>query len=518
MKTFQPVGAALPPRRDALVMAAATERGPTRQDLSAYLSVPVARDRMAEYFKRDPLPAEVKAALDTSNSGDLVFQHLLFNAMLDTWPKLQKGIAEIERKVSCAPWRVLPAAERGEKPTPEAEQMAKEVEAMVWGMKPNPVVPEFSIEGTIRGLVRGYYYGHAVHEIRWDRRHDGGWKPRATIAVDAARYGYPYTAPDSTDPEDRLMFNPNGTLGARNYVDFEPNRFLIAVHSGHASHPTMAAPLRALTGYWLAAVYGLKWFLNFTQLYGIPWRHAEVADAKDEWGVKNALSTIGSNGYIVTKPGTKINILGTSTSGDGLPQKALIDLADEQCDKFILGQTLTSGTDSSGSRALGEIHQGTLDDVVAGVADFVGGILTHQFIPALVSVNYGPRESMPEMWARPEAEIDEKAAAERMAIVSKIGIPVPAAWAYETLGIPRPADGEEVIFSQGGAAIPPGEPDTAPPAPTVAAADSAEAARLAEKMQAAMDKLTDGPGLMSEDDVAALLAAAWIKGAKDSEQ
>ncbi|WP_423778446.1 phage portal protein family protein, partial [Enterococcus faecium] len=64
-----------------------------------------------------------------------------------------------------------------------------------------------------------------------------------------------------------------------------------------------------MTAYWLAAVYGLKWFMNFTQLYGIPWRHAEVGDTKDENAVKSALASIGANGYIVTKPGVKINVL-----------------------------------------------------------------------------------------------------------------------------------------------------------------------------------------------------------------
>jgi hypothetical protein len=225
-------------------------------------------------------------------------------------------------------------------------------------------------------------------------------------------------------------------------------------------------------------VYGLKWFLNFTQLYGIPWRHAEVGDTKDENAVKTALAAIGSNGYIVTKAGTKINILApSSTSGASLPQRELIALADQQCDQFILGQTLTSGvSEDGGSRALGEVHQGTLDGVVDGVADFVGGILTHQLIPAIVAVNYGDAMTeLPEMWAKREEVKDEKALAERD---EKIGIttgkvPVGKAWFYERHGIPMPADADELLMEEPDPDHPVG-PDgkpLSPPSPDGSAGD-----------------------------------------------
>lgn len=442
----------LPPRRSELIQAAAAAPVSTGSGWEGSIHVPLARDRMLEYFEREQLPGDVRSTLSAALNGDVHFQHLLFTAMLDTWPKLQKAIEEIARKVSCAPWKVHPYAERGQKPTPEAEETAKEVEALVWGMKPKAARMENGLENTIKALVRGYYYGHAVCEIRWEKK--DGWRPRATKTIPARYYGYPYDAAAAEDPEDRLMFDPTGMQGSRAFVDFPENRFLIAIQTGHAGHPAMAAPLRALAGYWLAAVYGLKWFMNFTQLYGIPWRHAEVGDVKDENAVKSALASIGSYGYIVTKPGTKINVMAPgSTSAASLPQRELIALADQQCDQFILGQTLTSGvSQNGGSRALGEVHQSTLDGVVDGVADFVGGVLTHQLIPAIAAVNYGESlgDELPEMWAKREEVKDEKALAERD---EKIGItsgkvPVSKAWFYERHGIPTPAAGDDLLIEE----------------------------------------------------------------------
>jgi hypothetical protein len=55
---FRPVGAALPPRRDSLVQAAAAPAAPGGSDWGTSINVPLARDRMLEYFEREQLPGE----------------------------------------------------------------------------------------------------------------------------------------------------------------------------------------------------------------------------------------------------------------------------------------------------------------------------------------------------------------------------------------------------------------------------------------------------------------------------
>jgi phage gp29-like protein len=450
-ESFSPVGSNLPPRRDMIVSAA---ESPLKSDSGGWedrsINVPRARDRMLEFFEREQLPGDVKQTLAAALNGDLHYQHLLFQAMIDSWPKLQSNIGEIAHEVSVAPWTVVPFALRGEDPTPESEKLAKEIEEIIWRMKPDPRRGENGLEDTIINLVWGFYLGHQVPEIIWYRAKDSMWKPKATKPLPARYYGYPYDEFSEDDPEDRLMLDPSGSIGSRNFVDFPNHRFLIAVNKGHPGHPSVAAPLRALAPYWLAAVYGLKWFMNFTQLYGIPWRHAEVGDSKDDNVVGKMLSEIGSRGYMITRPGTKINILDSPNSGSQLPQQDLVELADDQCDKFILGQTLTSGTDDSGSRALGEVHENTRSKRVHAVSDFVGKILTYQLAPAIVAVNWGEeREDIPEIWVKREEVKDEQKLAERD---EKIGItsgklPVGKAWYYERHGVPVPADGEELLIA-----------------------------------------------------------------------
>ncbi len=442
--TFAPVGAALPARRDALRIDAADGGRPLRLDGGAdSIIVPKAQDRLLELIEREQLPGDVRTTLAGALTGDLRRQQLLFQAMIDTWPRLQKALGEVKRAVRKAPWKVQAWARRGEDPDEEAETLAKETEAAVWAMRPDAPRGRKGFEGTVEELAMGYFLGHQVLEVHWER--DGRlWVPASTKVVPPRFYGYTY---ESTG-EDRLLLDRTGGKGAMNQLeDFPPHRFLIAVNGGHPGHPTVAAPLRALATYWLAAVYGLKWLLQFAQLCGVPFRWAEYANENDKAKIGQMLEKIGTAGWGAFPSGTKLNFVEARRSAEQLPQKVLIELADEQCDTFILGQTLTSSEGDAGSRALGEVHATVRQDVIEGVCDFVGEILSYQLVPFLVALNYGEsRKDVPGIWAIFEKPKDERALAERDRIlVKELGMPVGKAWLYERHGVPVPAEGDELF-------------------------------------------------------------------------
>lgn len=473
--TFAPVGAALPARRDAVLIEARDASPPVSGFSGGYEPIVAAKaqDRLLELIEREQLPGDVRQTLAGALMGDLRRQQLLFQAMVDTWPRLQKNLGEIKRAVRKAPWTVQPFAARGEKATPKAEKLAKELEGVIWAMRPDAPRAKKGFEGTVEELAMGYYFGHQVLEVHLDRT-GGPWRPRSTKVVPPRFYGYPYDGKE----EDRLMLDRSGGMGMLDaYEDFPEHRFLIAVNGGHPGHPSVAAPLRALAGYWLAAVYGLKWMIQFSQLFGVPFRWAEYADVNDLPKISRMLESIGSAGYGVFPMGTKLNFVEASRSAENLPQKVLIDLADEQCDIFILGQTLTSSEGDAGSRALGEVHATVRQDVIEGVCDFVGEVLSYQLAPSLVTLNHGrERTDVPGIWAVFKKPKDEKSLAERdRVLVKDLGMQVGKTWLYERHGVPMPADGEEV-FEPAGSEAPeepkPGEPAKKPEAKEVEASDA----------------------------------------------
>ncbi len=516
MKRLSPVGSSLPPRRDQLVQAReATPNG----GQGGSIIVPMAQDRMRAIFEREQGPDKVRQALTSAFTGDMQSWELVMDAMLDSWPMLQKNINEVGRLTSIEIWEAFAFARRGEKPTPEAEAIADDVyDAIVTGMLPDPGTSQQDFEGMIIEMVRsGYFGGHYVGEILYERR-SGEVRIKGVDQIKAPRYAYPY------EGVDRLKIDLSPNNDGITYEDFPANHFLIAINKGHSGHASVSAPLRALTCYWLAAIFGMKWFMNFAQLFGVPWRHAKVPDlATDGRVVEATMATIGSAGYLVTNSDVTIDTLEAPSTGGNLPQKELLELADRMANLFISGQTLTSGTDGSGSRALGDVHADTKREVVRAAADFCGKIITRQLVPAYIRVNYGrDRDDAPSIWPKRDEVKDEKAMAERD---EKLGItsgatPVESSWFYERHGIPQPAADAKLFQpvangAQGdpapGAGLP-HETKTGLETPLkIAAADN----ETVKELLARMESVVEDGSLIDDDAIASLLASAWVTAAKE---
>lgn len=435
------IRAAFPSRRDKSKVVEAKENTLESGDFDPIVA-PKAQDRLLELIEREQLPGDVRDTLAGALTGDLQRQQLLFQAMIDTWPRLQKNLSEVFREVKKAPWSFDPYCERGEEPKDSAIEKAALAEKSLQDMTPRPAYGERGNKGLIEDLAFGYFSGHQVVELRWSQKYDSIC-PRAAKVCPPRFYGYPI----ETEGEDRLMFSPDGQYYGTNYVDFPEHRFLLAINSGHPGHQSIAAPLRALTGYWLAATFGLKWLLQFSQLYGVPFRWANYSDPNDKAKVCSMLETIGSSGWGAFPENTKLNFVDASKSASSLPQKELIEMADRQCDTFILGQTLTTDVGSSGSRALGEVHEGVRSGVIEGVAEFVADILNEQMLPSLIQLNYGDASEIPTIRADFERSRNEKEMAERDRVLFKdMGLPVEKSWLHERHRVPAPDPESDDLF------------------------------------------------------------------------
>lgn len=401
--------------------------------------------RMGETDLQNVTPDQVKFILRNVRNGQLEDQDRLFRLMIDTWPRLRKAINEVAGSISKLPMRIDPAIKEGDElPTPEATVLHDLVSRALECTHPIPGHWEFDMEGAIRALVDAYVKGTAVLEIVWHYDKDI-IAPRCYAPVPARYIAYPR---DNTQI-DRLMLSPQGSP-MMNLKDFPEYRFLIGSWIQGGLHPIHAANLRALSKYWLASVYGLGWLMQYSQLFGVPWRHVET-DGSDEAMNKaeKMLDDIGSSGWAVTGPGVELNLHeGVKSSGESLPQSHMMDVADKACDILLLGQTLTSDNTNTGSRALGDIHFSVRGDILNSVASWVSSILTHQLIPAIIHHNFGSKiahEDMPTISLEIPVAKDKKQVAETFRILLDAGIPMPKKWAYDELGIPLPEEGEETI-------------------------------------------------------------------------
>ena len=403
-----------------------------------------AQYRTNDFDLSNVTPEQVRTILRNVRTGKLEDQDRLFRLMLDTWPRLRKALNEVAGAVSRLPIQIKPAIREGaEEPTPQAIRIHETVERAMESFAPRPGYWELDNKSGVRALIDAYAKGISVLEIVWHVQ-NSIISPRCYAPVPAKYLAYP----SAGNEVDRLMVAPKGTTSGP-LEDFPPDRFLIAVWSQGGMHPIHAANLRTLTKYWLASVYGLGWLMQFAQLFGVPWRHVETDGSEGAMDAAEAmLENVGSTGAAVTGPGVKLNILdGVTGSADSMPQSHLMDVADRACDILLLGQTLTTDNTGTGSRALGEVHEGIRVEVIQSVASWVSAILTEQLIPAIVRLNFGavPSEDMPFAEITIPRVKDTKAAAERFKILVETGVKMPAKWVYEELEIPEPVDGEDIF-------------------------------------------------------------------------
>lgn len=400
--------------------------------------------RTNDYDLANVTPDQVRTILRNVRTGRLEDQDRLFRLMLDTWPRLRKALNEVSGAVARLKMEIKPAIIEGqEEPTPRALQIQQVVERALNSYAPRPGHWELDTSNMVKALIDAYAKGISVLEIVWQNENNV-ISPRCYAPVPAKYLAFPTFSNEA----DRLMIAP---LGVNNSTleDFPPDRFVIGVWSQGGAHPIYGANLRALTKYWLASIYGLGWLMQFAQLFGIPTRTAKTDGTEEALNkAEEMLESIGSSGWAATGPGVEFEIHSAiSGSGDSLPQSHLMDVADRACDILLLGQTLTTDNTGTGSRALGEVHEGIRGEVLQSVSSWVADIITTQVIPAIVRMNFGAvaSEEMPYCEMHIPVVKDEKAIAERVKLYKEIGVEMPKAWVYEELNIPLPNEGEEIF-------------------------------------------------------------------------
>lgn len=393
-------------------------------------------------------PQYVESILRGAFSGGHEQQWELFNLMEDTWPRLAKNLNQLKRAVLALDWKIEAWHDEETPPTPEAEDRARLIERLAWTMRPVVQEQQIGFEGILYHLLDSWAKGISIIEIGWEMRQDRKFgriiAPQCAWWVSPRNYGW----------------SQEGWLGLANQVErgrasvepFPDDKFLIGLCMSKTSDPLMGALLRPLAWWWCASNFSADWLLNLAQIFGLPIRWAQYDPSASQQlidSICTMLENMGSAGWAAFPAGTQLQLQEPSKSGESYPQVSILDRADKQADLLVLGTTGTMDVGDTGTQALGTIHQEVQADVVQSAAAYIAGILNLQLIPSILRLNYGDIEECPEFCPEPKKTTDQKANAERDAILLGQGVPMPKAWFYERHQIPLPAEGEEVIEGRG---------------------------------------------------------------------
>ncbi len=366
----------------------------------------------------------------------------LYSTMFHDWDALQKDCNDIEKAVKSLDWSINPYVEKGDKVSRQAEDVAKTVEAALWQQDGVPAGEYSHVFAQLLGvLCHAIWRGQNVHQIVW--KNNGK-------LVYPARYEQllPQFLQWEMQPGrvDRLLLVPDGE-GAQP-VPFPKYKFIVALNNSGPDHPLYNATYYSLVAWFCAFKKGLGWFMQFCERFGLPKPVLHYDNPQDKEALIAQLNDNRVINAILLEGDRTVDWATVPASGQSLPQRELLSMAEAACHKAILGQTLTSDVSKSGgSLAQAKVHAGVQADTVMRYAEYVTDIINTQLIPAIVHLNYGNADMpMPELRCKlPQAVANIERAQFWAQVLQIPGMQVVKSDIYESLGIAMPAQGDEVL-------------------------------------------------------------------------
>lgn len=369
----------------------------------------------------------------------------LYATMYHEWDALQKDVVDLEDAVRSLTWTVNPYSRDGEEPGDLAREIAQLVTDALWAKAPHePGAIGHTFPQLLGALVHHRLRGFNVHQIVWRKAGDMVYPARyiqlpPQFMVWETKAGHP----------DRLLLVEDGM--SADGVPFPPHKYIVALNHNGPDHPLYNATFYSLVNWFVAFKFGLGWFMEYAQKYGMPKQVIRYANEKDRQQIVDDLSDESVLNTVLIKEGQGSGFEMQYPTGGAasLPQAVLVQKAEEACHKAILGQTLTSDTSASGgSLAQAKVHAGVQADVVMKLAEAVADILNQQLIPAIIQANYGRVQGLPIPELRcklPQAVASIERAQFLKTALEIPGMKVVKSEAYEYLNLSQPGNDDEVF-------------------------------------------------------------------------
>lgn len=400
-------------------------------------------------------PKQVSAIMRQSLAGNLYQSYQLIQRMRDSWPEFQKCEWELRSAVADTEFKVIPYASPGEEPTKSAQEKADLIRRALESFQPNRFEEEEGIHGLIFDLTDAVMSGISVVELLWN---ENGVDPegnrekqiRATGWIHPRHYSFTAGGSVGISPNDTdLTIQFPSQVKNQPLLD-NPSKFLVAKFKGKAGTVLGSGFARVLMPIWVAVVYGWDFMLTYSQKYGNPFLDIayQAGISQDEIDKFEDLAKKAQNQtYCVHPNNGEIKVLPPPSMAGDNAHVALRRMADEFCQKVILGQTLTSSPpNTTGSYALGTVHQDIRAERIESIAHWVGRILTEQLATSLLLENYGDASERPNVIPDMTRPLSVQEQAQMISAISMSTLPLPKKEMYQKLMISVPNPGDEVLI------------------------------------------------------------------------
>jgi SPP1 gp7 family putative phage head morphogenesis protein len=194
---------------------------------------------------------------------------------------------------------------------------------------------------------------------------------------------------------------------------------------------------------------GLGDWALFVQVFGNPLVDATWDGFDESQRIKllEAINALGSGGAIVRPEGTNITLLENKSNANGDLQDKFMTFLNKEISKALLGSTETTESSNSSGYAQAETHAGQDERKNESDINFVRRVLNSRFIKILTTHGFDTAGGRFVI----EGEDNELSVKESFDIQMRLfdkGLPIEDDFFYETYGIPKPANYDQIKKDQ----------------------------------------------------------------------
>lgn len=391
---------------------------------------------------RDPLLSHQQPG------ADYAYPYGLLEEALDKDAHLSALITQ--RKAAVLSWEreVVPADG-----SPAALQAASVVEQALTNIGTGNAVRggDGGFEHDLAELLDAIPYGLAVSEIMWEQKQSAASYQLSDSGTEHRTDGWQLKADSLLLPKALLSRHPRRFVFAaggdlRLLSKAEPvkgealpaRKFIVFAPYSRHENPYGLPQLRSV--WWLAYFKRqvLKFWVMYCEKFGTPTavlRHPLSASEREKRAYRRIIGSIQQETGLVVPEGVELELLEAQRAGSALTYRELIEFANREMSKALVGQTLTTESDGRGSYALGQVHHAVREDIVRQDAQALMALVNTQLVRWIVDLNFPPSQRKYPRWRlHPPREDDLKLQLEIDRFFAGQGLPLDEAELYARYG------------------------------------------------------------------------------------
>ncbi|MFA6290221.1 MAG: DUF935 domain-containing protein [Victivallales bacterium] len=405
-----------------------------KQPETREIAVTTVRDRWSDYPSSGLTPQRLAAIFKEADMGDVRRQAELFEEMEEKDTHLFSELQTRKNAIHGLDYEVTPWDESAEN-----KKISEFVSDCLNSLE--------NFDDAILDLLDAIGKGYSLEEISWDISSGKAiisglsWL-HAKKAVFYERGAANMWAKSTECPRILTEAEPfNGEI-------MPPFKLVYHRYKARSGYDTRAGVLRVCGWMYLFKNYGIKDWVAFAEVFGMPLRLGKYdtsASKADRDALIAAIQSLGSDAAGIVSKNTEIEFIETTkNSGTNNIYETLANFCDKQMSKAILGQTAT--TEGTPGKLGNEDAQDRVRyDLIKADAESLSKTIRYQIIRPLVGYNFGWDKPLPWFKLLYERAEDLAQLITVYKGASDIGQPISAEHISERFKIPMPKKGETLL-------------------------------------------------------------------------